>query len=82
MPTIEQIIQAETISEIFALIYTPSRRRKRFPANCVYPMESEQQAREQADSDKNLHPAKVCGPSKSSEGVMIYYLSQWIDLEP
>ncbi len=37
MPTIENLLQGSTLKEQYALIYTPSRKRQRFPANCVFP---------------------------------------------
>jgi hypothetical protein len=39
---------------------------------------SAEAAREQADETANLFAARVLGPSKSSEGVFIYYLVEWL----
>jgi hypothetical protein len=41
-------------------------------------VETEQAARDGADSGKKLYAAKVMGPSKSSEGQSIYYLAEWL----
>ena len=81
MPTIQQLIQSQTMESRYALVYTPNRQRSRnrFPENCVFHKDSEQEAKTAADSKKNLYPAIVCGPSKSSEGLMLYYLVQWLD---
>jgi len=81
MPSIEQLIQSNTMQSFYALVYTPKREqsRNRFPDNCVFKMDSEQAAKMGAEPDKNLYPALICGPSRSSEGVMLYYLLEWLD---
>ncbi len=81
MPTIENLLQGSTLKEQYALIYTPSRKRQRFPANCVFPEADKESALANADSQQHLYPALICGPSKSSEGFMLYYLIQWLDTE-
>ncbi len=68
-----------TKDENFAVVYTPTKRRKRFPDNCVRIMESEAAARTDADPDKHFHAAKVAGPSRSSEGFFVYFLVHWIE---
>ncbi|CAK0762315.1 conserved hypothetical protein [Gammaproteobacteria bacterium] len=67
------------VSEIPALINSPSTKRKRYPEGVVIPMASEAEARAQADPGKHLYPAIVIGPSRSSEGVRVYYLARWLD---
>ena len=62
-----------------ALIYTPRRMRKRFAANIVQRMNSEQEVLAGADAANKLQPAVVAGPVKSSEGFMVYYLVRWLD---
>jgi hypothetical protein len=79
MPTIEQVIQDPNLKGNFATVYTPSRKRPRFPANCVFIAESEQEALRQADATKHLYPAFVIGPSRSSEGQQLYYLINWLE---
>ena len=64
----------------YALIYTPSRRRSRFPENCVRIVASMEQALAGADPSNKLHPALVFGPSRSSEGLRLYYLVEWLSL--
>lgn len=71
--------ETTTQDEHFALVYTPTRNRKRFPENCVKVMESEQAAREAANPDKHFHAAKVAGPSRSSEGFFVYFLVRWLE---
>ena len=82
MPQISDLFAdnaSEIVSEVFALVYAPRRHRKRFPDNCVFVMDSEAAALAGADPKKSLYPAKVFGPSRSSEGVLLYYLVSWLD---
>ncbi|BAZ95327.1 hypothetical protein TspCOW1_28240 [Thiohalobacter sp. COW1] len=68
-----------SVSEVrYAVIQTPRRNRKRFPAGCVHLVEDGETAVAQADPARNLHPAQVIGPSKSSEGQYIFYLVEWL----
>jgi hypothetical protein len=67
------------IQTCYAVIYTPSRRRKRFPENCVSPTDSAEDAIRLAKTAKDSHPAQVVGPSRSSEGFRLYYLVRWLD---
>jgi hypothetical protein len=71
--------EGKVVNEVFALIYAPGRSRDRFPENCVTVMESEAAVLEGADPKKNLYPARVIGPSRSSEGFRLYYLVCWLD---
>ena len=64
-------------AERYAVVYVPGRSRNRFPSGCVEIVDSEQTAMEQSDKDNKRFPAIVVGPSKSSEGQIIYYLMQW-----
>ncbi len=70
--------ETDVSTACYAVIYAPRRTRKRFPAACVTPVESEQQAMAQGDAANKRYPARVIGPSKSSEGQYIYYLVQWL----
>ncbi len=63
--------------ERIALIRTPRRNRKRFPAACVQVVDDPAAAL--ASAGPGLHPARVVGPSKSSEGQYIFYLVEWLD---
>jgi hypothetical protein len=71
--------ESRTKDEHFAVIYTPTRQRKRFPQNCVQEMASEQAARDAANPEKNFYAAKVAGPSRSSEGFFVYFLVRWLE---
>lgn len=71
--------ESDVVQETCAVIMTPRRSRKRFPANCVTPYPSAADALAAADPDHNLHPARVYGPSRSSEGLHVYYLVRWLD---
>jgi hypothetical protein len=73
-----QIEETAEVGEHYALIYAPRTKRGRFPENCVEIVASEEAARQGADPDKNIHPAKVVGPSRSSEGFRIFYLVTWL----
>ena len=73
--------ESKIVSECFALIYAPRRTRDRFPENCVTLVDSEAAALSGADSEKNLYPARVIGPSRSSEGLRLYYLVCWLEAE-
>ncbi len=73
--------ETKVVNEVFALIYAPGRSRDRFPENCVMVVDSEAAALEGADPEKNLYPARVIGPSRSSEGFRLYYLVGWLDDE-
>jgi hypothetical protein len=57
----------------------PRRQRDRFPESCVQTMDSEAAARAAADPAARRFPAIVMGPSRSSEGAMLYYLVQWLE---
>ena len=71
--------ESAVIGERYALVYAPRRQRKRFPENCVHIVDSEEAALTGANPEKELHPAKVAGPSRSSEGFRLYYLVRWLD---
>ncbi len=57
----------------------PTRQRGRFPSNCVEVMASRDAALAAADPSNKRFAAAVLGPSRSSEGFMLYYLVQWLD---
>ena len=63
----------------YAVIYIPGRSRNRFPANCVTLKSCAADALDAADPDNKYFAARVSGPSKSSEGQMIYYLVEWLE---
>ncbi|MBD3610285.1 MAG: hypothetical protein HUJ30_07020 [Gammaproteobacteria bacterium] len=71
--------QTNVSQEHCAVIYAPRRNRTRFPAGCVDIVDTPERALALADEAKKTYPARVLGPSKSSEGQYIYYLMQWLD---
>ncbi len=73
--------ESKVVNECFALIYAPRRARDRFSENCVKVVDSEAAALSGADPAKKLYPARVIGPSRSSEGFRLYYLVCWLDEE-
>ncbi len=79
MPHVIVDPESKSLGERFALVKTKRRNRARYPEACVTPMADEREARAGADASRDLHPAIVYGPSKSSEGQRIYYLVRWLD---
>jgi len=71
--------EGRVVEERFAVIYAPRRARDRFPESCVTLADSADSACAAADPAKNQFPAVVMGPSRSSEGLMLYYLVTWLD---
>ena len=71
--------QTSVSQERFAVIFTPRKDRKRFPAGCVEIFDTAEEALATADPDNKRHAARVVGPSKSSEGQYIYYLLMWFE---
>ncbi len=65
--------------EHFAVVYAPRRGRGRFAENCVQVMDSEAAARADAAPGDSRYAAVVMGPSRSSEGLRLYYLVRWLD---
>lgn len=68
---------SDVVAERFAVIYSPGRR-DRFPDNCVEICESAEAAVAAADAARKRVAAIVLGPSRSSEGFLIYYLVRWL----
>ena len=62
----------------YAVVFVPRRSRKRFSAGCVEIKASAEEALAGEDSENKRYAAIVIGPSKSSEGQYLYYLSEWI----
>ena len=70
---------AKVIDEHYAVVFAPRRSRNRFPENNVEIVNSEAMAIEKSNPDQKYYAAKVVGPSRSSEGLRLYYLSCWLD---
>ena len=69
---------ANVTQEHFAVVYSPRKKRERFPANVVTIYDSQEEAITQQDHNDKLYAAQVIGPSKSSEGLKIFYLVRWL----
>jgi hypothetical protein len=67
------------VARCWAVVHARRGSRKRFPEACVQPMPSAEAALARADPARDLHAAELMGPSRSSEGVRVYYLVRWIE---
>lgn len=72
---------ASVVREAYGVVYAPGRRRDRFPQSCVHTVASAEEALREADPAAHRFPAVVLGPSRSSEGQMLYYLVRWLEKE-
>ena len=70
---------AHLVTRRWAVVQVRRGSRQRFPETCVEPMPSAEAARAHADPARHRHAAEVMGPSRSSEGVRLYYLVRWLD---
>jgi len=74
---------ASTVSQIcYAVVYVPKRSRGRFPQGSVDIVETDMVAMQKAEPENRRFAALVSGPSKSSEGQLLYYLVEWLGEEP
>ena len=71
--------QTNLVERQYAVVFTPRRKRSRFPENCVEVKPSREEAIEASDPANHRFPALVYGPSRSSEGFRLYYLLEWIE---
>ncbi len=71
--------ESSVVAEHWAVVYAPRRQRQRFAENCVELCADEAEARQRADPAARRHAARVLGPSRSSEGLRIYYLVAWLE---
>jgi hypothetical protein len=70
---------AHLVTRQWAVVNVKRGSRKRFPETCVEPMASAEAALARADPASHRHAAEVMGPSRSSEGVRLYYLVRWLE---
>lgn len=70
--------ESGVVGEHYAVVFAPRRQRGRFPENCVRIVESAAAAIQQSNDSTKEYAAKVVGPSRSSEGVKLYYLERWL----
>lgn len=72
--------EAQLVAPRHVVIYSPAGKgRKRFPENCVVVYADEAAARAAARPEAGYHAAVASGPSRSSEGLRLYYLVRWLD---
>lgn len=64
----------KVVTEQFAVVRIPRIKRERVPTNNVEVVEDLSAAIEKSDPKNHLYAAKVLGPSRSSEGVTLYYI--------
>jgi len=67
------------VKAVYAIVNVRRGSRKRFPETSVTVMADAAAALASADPEHNLHAAEVMGPSRSSEGVHLYYLVRWLE---
>jgi hypothetical protein len=67
--------ESDVVGTHYAIVYAPRRQRGRFPVNCVEIVNDVDAALAGSDPADKKYPARVIGPSRSSEGVMLYYLN-------
>lgn len=70
--------QVPLVGRCHAVIRARRGNRQRFAEGCVEPMPSAEAALAAADPARQRHAAEVMGPSRSSEGVRLYYLVRWL----
>lgn len=70
--------QANYAKRHFAVIYSPRKKRDRFPATVVTLYDSKEEAVSLQDKSQKLYAAEVVGPAKSSEGLHLFYLVDWL----
>jgi hypothetical protein len=71
--------ETQVSQEHFAVVYVPRRNRSRFAASCVSVVDSRPAALAQGEPERHRYAARVLGPSRSSEGLSLYYLVEWLD---
>ena len=69
---------SDTPKPRYALVYAPKQKRARVPEHCVRLMEDAAAALSEADIQQHLFAALVMGPSRSSEGLRVFYVTQWL----
>jgi hypothetical protein len=63
----------------FAVVFSPRKKRDRFPSTTVTVYETKEEAIAEQDHDRKMYAAEVIGPAKSSEGFKIFYLVEWFE---
>lgn len=68
----------DLVGATYAVINVRRGSRKRFPESCVAVAADAETALRLASPENDRHAAEVVGPSRSSEGVRLYYLVRWL----
>lgn len=71
----------QLVTRAWAVVHARRGSRKRFAEGCVELLPSAEAALARADPARQQHAAEVMGPSRSSEGVRLYYLVRWLSDE-
>ena len=71
--------EAEVIAEQFAVVKAGRRQRDRVPETVVEVVESLEVALDKSQPEQQMFAAKVIGPSRSSEGLRLYYIVEWFN---
>lgn len=66
-------------NKVYAVVTAGARARNRFPENVVSVMQDPESALAAADPAAKRRAALVYGPCRSSEGLRLYYLVEWLD---
>jgi len=72
-PDIPQMMRA-----CFAIAHVKRGSRRRFPENCVEVVAYEATALARERPELGEHAVEVMDPSRSSEGLRLYYLVRWL----
>ena len=62
----------------YALVYAPKQKRARVPEHCVTLLADAAAALAGVDEQRGVFAALVTGPSRSSEGLRVFYVTQWL----
>lgn len=68
--------RANFAKEEFAIVRIPRLKRDRVPAGSVEIVDDLEIAMGRSEPGKQFYAAKVIGPARSSEGVLLYYIIQ------
>jgi hypothetical protein len=71
--------ETRVADERFAVVYAPRRARDRVAETNVTVVDSEAVARGAANPAGHRYAARVIGPARSSEGLRLYYIVDWLD---
>lgn len=79
IPSLIADTESSLVQTGYVVVYAPQRNRQRFSESCVSAHASEAAARAAADPEQGYYAAVASGPSRSSEGLRLFYLVRWLD---